>query len=92
MQLARRGLEQVRAANHLAHCLSCVIDDHGQIVCRYAVVAAHDEIVDGVAARSEQPVVEGHDGAGGAQPQCRRPAVAPAFGALCGGQLATLPG
>ena len=88
MQLARGGVQQVRAAHDLAYALGCVVDDHGEIVCGGAIVAAHDEIVDDVAARAEQPVGERDDRAGGAQAQRGRAAGALAFRALRGGQLA----
>ena len=58
VQLARRRLDEVGAAHDLAHALRCVVDDHGEIVCGGAVVAAHDEVVDDVLVPSEQAVGE----------------------------------
>ena len=82
VQLARRRLDEVGAAHHFAHALRCVVDDHGEIVCGRAVVAAHDQVVDDAVVRSEQPIGERRRSPRGAQAQRRRAPGALALGAL----------
>ena len=65
-----------------------VVDDDGEVVGGYAVVAAEDEVVDPAVGRSVQRVDELDHLAVGAQPQCRRPAARLALGALVVGQIA----
>ena len=92
VQLARRRLDEIRAAHDLPDPGSCVVDDHGEIVCRDAVVAAYDQIVDDALAAAEQAVGERDGRRAGAQAQRGRAPRRLARGALGARQLAAGPG
>jgi hypothetical protein len=88
VDLPRRALEQVRAADDLLDALRRIVDDDREVVGRRAVVAPHHQVVDHALARAEEPVLEAHELTRGAQAQRRRAPGRLALGALGGRQLA----
>ena len=80
VQLAGRGLQQVRAPHHLADALGGVVDHHRQVIGGRAVAAAHHQVVDHAALGAEQAIVELHRGMARVQAQGGR---APRSLALC---------
>ena len=88
-QLARRGVQQVVAAHHLADRLVGVVDDHRQVVGVRAVPAAQRDVVDGRLHLAVHQVGERHGLGARVQAQRRRPVRgALLLGPLGGGQLA----
>ena len=75
-ELARRRVQQVRAAHDLADPLRGVVDDDGEVVGVDAVVAAHDEVVDDAGDLPGEPVGEADARRVGADAQRRRAAAA----------------
>ncbi len=73
-QLPRRRVDEVRAPHDLADALFGVVDHHGQVVRRRAVVAPHHEVVDDGLDPPQQPVLEADPLRLGAHAQRRRPA------------------
>jgi hypothetical protein len=64
-RLARGAVEEVVAPYDFPDALRVVVDNDGEVVGRYAVFAAHDEIVDDRCGRAVEPVLDGHRGAVG---------------------------
>ncbi len=72
--LAQGARQQVGSPDDLADALVGVVDGHREVVGEGAVVAAHDEVVDGARLGAGQPVGEGHRCFLGAHPQGGRTA------------------
>ena len=52
--LARRGIEKIRAAHDLRHALRGVVDDDRELVRERPIGALHDEVADGLSTSSER--------------------------------------
>src|SRR5919198_3089943 len=85
-QLARGGVEEIRAAYHFADALLGVVDDHRHVVRDRAIVAPYDEVVDHALLLSGDPVAKSDARPAGSHAQRRCAAARAPLGALALGE------